>query len=273
MLETMMDRIIVREVAALDHRAWTSEELDYLRRASGILSMEAIARHLGRTLLAVKVKSTRLGTAVPSKHPDYYTANQVAKLLGLDVHKVAGWMDAGVLPGEFAPTRERLVRRVRRMTFLLWLVKPETWIYVKPERIRAPHLRRLVLLAKSRWGDEWLNMGQAGDLIGCDPRSLTNRCRQRTLPGVRACYLGGRNPDPAWNYWYIRRSDLDGVVIGDRKGTPGMNRLKYSPAADIFLLSMRERGWSFAQIGRAMKKSGKQVAYRYACLMEKTCRQ
>ena len=56
---------------------WTEEELAYLKQSWGIVSTVGIAKHLNRSLEAVKLKASRLKLGPSSLSGDYITLNQL----------------------------------------------------------------------------------------------------------------------------------------------------------------------------------------------------
>lgn len=78
----------------LKHRAgckgpdWTQEELDYIREVWGDKTVPQIAKRLGRSITAVKVKTARLGYTGQKWSGEMMSARKVSELLGIDVHTV-----------------------------------------------------------------------------------------------------------------------------------------------------------------------------------------
>lgn len=70
---------------------WTQEELDYIREVWGEKTVPQIARHLGRSINAVKVKTTRLGYTGQKWSGEMMSARKVSELLGVDVHAVCDY--------------------------------------------------------------------------------------------------------------------------------------------------------------------------------------
>lgn len=79
-------------VARSKERPWSEQDLQYLRRHIGHTAWRTIAKHLGRTVTAVKLKAKRIGRTKMGQGSEGFTANQVAKRLGVDRHKVMSWI-------------------------------------------------------------------------------------------------------------------------------------------------------------------------------------
>lgn len=67
---------------------WTNDELDYIREVWGSKTIPQIARKLGRSINAVKVKTVRLGYTGQKWSGEMMSARKVSELLGVDVHAV-----------------------------------------------------------------------------------------------------------------------------------------------------------------------------------------
>lgn len=68
--------------------SWTQEELDYIREVWGDKTVPQIAKHLGRSITAVKVKTARLGYTGQKWSGEMMSARKVSELLHIDVHTV-----------------------------------------------------------------------------------------------------------------------------------------------------------------------------------------
>jgi hypothetical protein len=249
-------------------RPWTQADREFYEANVGILSYAEIAAQLGRSPEAIKVFFTRRKLTPMTKVPGYLTAQKVSGMLGLDAHKIVTRMDEGIMPGEKLPSdSSRFIYRVSLVGLKMWLVRPTTWIYIRPELIKHESLRRLVQLAMARWGDEWMNTVQAAEYLGCTHENIVTQIERGKLPGVRADFKGGRSKKQHWGLWYVKKSDLVGYTIGRGKG--GTQKLYHWPeGADRFLLWARAKGWTWKVIGRMMKWTPQRVSYRYSLLQK-----
>lgn len=81
-----------RQRLGLKHREsskgpdWSREEVELMQELWGTYTIPQIAKRLNRSVLAVKVKSTRLGLGRYVNSSQYITANQAAGLLHVDIH-------------------------------------------------------------------------------------------------------------------------------------------------------------------------------------------
>ncbi len=211
-----------------------------------------MAQHLGRSPQAVKIAQVRRRIPAPSKRPGFYTANQAARILGIDVHCITELARRGLIRFDTLPG-PRAIRQIAHVSLYVWAINPKNWIYFKPERVRDPRLRRLIGQRAQRWGDEWWTTGQAAEYFGlANSNSVTAAIYRGKLPAVR------------WGNWYVKRSDVLACHFVPKKGHAGY---AWSARADAFLLKARNE-WrlTFAAIGRLMKWSARLVEYRYRVL-------
>lgn len=70
---------------------WSQEELDYIREVWGEKTIPEIAKKLGRSINAVKIKTTRMGYTGQKWYGEMMSARKVSELLGVDVHAVCNY--------------------------------------------------------------------------------------------------------------------------------------------------------------------------------------
>lgn len=70
---------------------WSQEELDYIREVWGEKTVPEIAKKLGRSINAVKVKTYRMGYTGQKWYGEMMSARKVSELLGVDVHAVTDY--------------------------------------------------------------------------------------------------------------------------------------------------------------------------------------
>lgn len=234
---------------------WTAEERHFLIDNLPKMPRSELAAALGRTESAVKIKVVRWCVHVPSKRPGWLTGHGVAKALGSDIHSVMTMHERGIMPLETLPGK-RGIMTIKKLRLYMWAVNPDHWVYFKVHRMGDLKLKRLVELAQSRWDDEWLTPGQAGEILNADHTLINNRIHKGQIAATR------------WGNWWIKRSALQGIVIHSGKGMKGVSK-KFTPAADEFLLRSVDSGLSCAAVGRMMKMANQTVNFRYRYLKGK----
>jgi hypothetical protein len=141
------------------------------------------------------------------------------------------WVDEGLLPGRRLPM-DRVIRVVRRVTFLRWCVNPANWIYFRPEKVVDPHIRRLIELKKERWGDEWWTPGQVAEYHGVHHQDVNRYIRAGKLPAVK------------WQNWRILRSQATDPGLRFYAGRGAGPDTGWSAECDAFLVLARAVGHS-----------------------------
>jgi len=236
---------------------WTQEEHQFLAENLGILSHADIGRHIGRSANAVKIRQVRKGLPSASKQPGWLTGQQAAQILGIDIHSIMQLEERGLLPMEIIPG-ERKIRRIKKLRLYMWAINPEHWIYFRYEKVADQHLKRLLTLARERWGDEWWTTGQAARYFGVDCRCIHMRIMSGVLPAKR------------WGNWWVRRSDMLKFQIYPGRGES--QRHKFTTGMDEFIMrAVDDLGYTRIHTARLMGLSTHLIAQRYQELKECQC--
>lgn len=101
-------------------RPWSAAEQSYLEGNYHHVSVKALARKLGRSVTAVKLKAKRLGLR---KYGEGYTALSLAEALGVDPH----WVLARIRSGRLRAT-PRHTERTAQQGGDSWLITDEGFI-------------------------------------------------------------------------------------------------------------------------------------------------
>lgn len=236
---------------------WTEAEDAFLEKNLGYMTEAEMGKHLGRTEVAVRLRWKRdLHLTAPSKHPGVITAHQAAEILGIDGHKLAHWVDCGLIPGRIM-AGGRKIRLIRRVSFFMWACSPKNWVYFNIHQVRDEKLARLLALRAERWGDEWWDGRQAADHHGVTPKHLLFYVKLGRIQSFRLpVSLGGRDHNRKWSNHYYLKSDVVKLKFALGKGNQELRKpqTRFTPAADAWLLKARdELGMTFVHIGRTMK--------------------
>jgi hypothetical protein len=266
----LLDSIMARAEAAypaLRSPSWTAQEDAFLRENLSWMTDAEIGEALGRTENAVHLRWTRdLLLPSPSKHPEIITANQAAKLIGIDRHKVAHWVDMGIIPGRLM-AGGRSIRLINRVSLMVWLCSPKNWVYFDIKNVVDPKLKRMLKLRAQRWGDEWWTTRQVADYHGVETGDVKRYIVIGRLQSVRLqVSLGGRNQVRKWSNHFVLKSDALKISFCKGKGCNKKSQKtqqKFTPRADAWLLKARdELGMTFLSIGRTMKIGKEKVSNR-----------
>jgi hypothetical protein len=255
MISDLIDHYTLEAHAVQHNRPWTAVEHSYLEQNLRFQTCAQIAEHLGRSQNALKIRGVRQQIPAPSKHPGYYTGNQVACILRVDIHSIMRLHELGLLKMHVLPG-ERHIMQISRIGLWVWAINPEHWIYFKPGRVRDVRLRRLIELRRQRWGDEWWTTGQIARYYGL-------ACSNSVEAAIKRIHL----PAVKWGNWYVKKSNALAHPFFARKGRPGTPRGNWTARGDAFLLKARDE-WrlQWVVIGRLMKWPEKTAMYRYKTL-------
>lgn len=153
---------------------WSEQDVEYLRKNVARMGWQRLAKKLGRTVVAVKLKAKRL--EISKMNDGGWTARQLGDLLGVDSHRVRLWIDRGWLRA----TR-RQTDRTERDAFLL---RPEDLRTFLRDHANVVNLRRVDpgwLFSLAFGEPEW-----RGDIITCRFCTDAFTSRSETPPTVCA---------------------------------------------------------------------------------------
>jgi hypothetical protein len=177
---------------------WSQADVEFFDRTYGRRTDAAIARHLKRTTVAVRLKAKRLGL---HKRTAGFTARSFAQIFGVDSGTVSKvWIRRGLLPArviEQVVVSPRLAIAGRRPTY--WIIDtkaPERFILDHPEWVDVekmpPSWYRELAAA-----DPWISLPEAHRRTGRDPSKVVDLILAGT---VRGRHRGA--------HWYIPVADV-----------------------------------------------------------------
>lgn len=236
---------------------WTKEDEKFLIDNYMTMSDEELAEKLGRSVVSIKLQREReLHLPSRSKSPGWLTAEQCSLILNIDSHKLTGWFDAGLIPGQLHPGGT--IRLIRKVSFYVWAVNPMNWVYFDIHKVQDLHLKKLLLLKEKRWGDEWWRTTQVAEYHKVDIGDVKRYIVIGRLKSFRPpVSLSGRHKDRKWGNHFVLKSDAIKVKFY-RMGQAGASIKetvnKFTPAGDAFLLKARDvMKLKFTDIGYMMK--------------------
>lgn len=244
---------------------WSHEEDQYLRKNIGWISEGEMAKHLGRTVVAVHIRWKRdLMLTAPSKHPDFITGLQAARMIGIDMHKISHWCDVGLIPYRNMACNRKM-RLIYRTTFYRWVITPANWIYFNWKEIPDQRLRRLCELRAERWGDEWWSTPEVAKYHGVETGDVKRLIYRGEIPATQvATSLGGRHKNPGWLNWYVLKSDAVKAKFIKRGK---QNLFSLTPRGAAWALKARyELNMPWAVINRTMGNKTSTDPLKYAIL-------
>ncbi|MCM1439183.1 MAG: hypothetical protein NC131_08270 [Roseburia sp.] len=106
------------------NRNWTPEEEEYLKENWGVTTIPGIAKHLNRSVNAIKVRVARLGLGPYLESGEYVTFHQLAMALGYgggsDTYKLKSWAENRGFPIHNKRRDKSVIRVVYLDEFWEW---------------------------------------------------------------------------------------------------------------------------------------------------------
>lgn len=200
------------------HRPWTEDDEEYLADHWGRIGDAAIAKHLGRTIVSIRLKAKRLGL---TRRGNVWTAADVARLFGVNGKTVVHWIERGWLRGHRAPFGAGGRDRAWSIDedSLGKFIRTMGWAY--DVRMMTPGEYLTNLARQIHRADPWLETEGAARLAGVAVNTIQRWCRGG-LPHHRRGNLGSQH-GPWQGKIIIRRSDLL-TWVDERKRRAHENR-------------------------------------------------
>jgi hypothetical protein len=197
-------------------RRWTAQEREYLRENANRMPLGQIATEMGRSRQAIKIKVGRYRLGRQVKRDDEISLHDAGELMGKCGKSLCDLHERGVFPARVLPHDGIRALAVSLPRLYRWAVQPQNWVYFDAEGIRDEKLRRLVLLAQSRWPDEWLTTGQVMERVnGRFGHALLHHT------DVNRAIVNHGLPAVRWYNWRIKASDMDAFDWAAIKGGAG----------------------------------------------------
>lgn len=211
--------LVTRGLVAPTQRAyqpiWTETQVQELRGRWGWDPPSVVARAVGRSVVACKVKAKRLGIPAHGRYA-IYSASQVGVIFSVDVKTVVGWIQKGWLVGRQHETGAGPNKR--------WHIHYdaiEAFIREHPAQYGRQRLAPGTWwreLADRTWRDrETVSIEQAARILGVRPSTLARHCQRGWLPAEREPWSGGFA-------WRIPRAALAGFTYRHPPGLYGKGR-------------------------------------------------
>lgn len=179
--------------------AWSVKDEDYLKERLGVYPLATIAKRLGRTDVSVRLKMKRLGL---NQKTNTYTMRAVAKIFGVDSHKVLDqWIAGGLMKAKAGPYTQG-PHRVWSITY----EEIERFIKRHPEQYdwrRMPYSYFRNVAKRVYDEDPPLSVNEFARLTGLSHEMVRRYLRQGRIEGTRVCrwsWYGG---------WRIRASQAE----------------------------------------------------------------
>ena len=110
---------------------WTAEQIEYLESAWGDISLPTLAKKLGRSINAIKLKANRIGLGRYLESGEYITLNQLMIALGhtcSNSYSTISWIEKRGLPIKNKRVINRVYRIINLKDFWNWAENNRTFI-------------------------------------------------------------------------------------------------------------------------------------------------
>lgn len=184
-------------------RNWTRQQDEYLRENWGRFSDTAVARAVGRTVVACQIRAKR--HLLINRKMNVYTGREVAKIFDVDSHVVSRWIKAGYLKARRAGFRAGRGR--------VWdvddlsierFIRKYPWVYDR-RRIHRVDYSYWREMAEAAWArTPFVTAEEAAQLLGCHVETVRRHCRSGWLKAHLANWLGQRR-----GAWLIPVAELE----------------------------------------------------------------
>lgn len=158
------------------YRTWSNQEIEYLMDSWGSVSMETIAKNVGKTKDAVQQKANDLELGPFLEAGEYVSLNQLFIALrgpNQGSYTVNQWLDKGL------PVRKR---KVKNCSFkVVYLLEFWDWAEMNSTLIDFSRLEKNILGAEPRWLDEQRRADQENRFY---KRSPWTRAEDHTLKSL-----------------------------------------------------------------------------------------
>jgi len=200
-------------------RPWTDYEDVFLKEQLGYLTDAEIGKKLGRTEIAVHLRWSRdLNLPSPSKDPGVVNAHEAARILNVDPHKTANWVDHGFIRGRLM-AGGRKIRLIDRKDFEEWALNTDHWMYFNIHEVADPELKEKLLAKSKEWGDEWWPTTKVAEYHNVATGDVKRQIQDGRLKATQTrVSFGGRHKykEMKWKLWFVLKSDAVKAVFVKR---------------------------------------------------------
>jgi hypothetical protein len=201
-------------IAARKTPDWTDADTERLSQWWGRLPDATVAKRLGRTVNACKIRAQRALGRCRRDNIDGWTGRGIARLMGVDDHKVIrqwianGWLKATHAPFLQGAGKVRVVSEPALIRFLR--ACPHEYDRARVHDPSGYYHR----IADAAWrADPIYSNAEAAAKVGIHLNTLERFRREGRIGGIRAHDQGGA----AEGVWKYRQSDLDAYQPRARK--------------------------------------------------------
>lgn len=240
----------------MSYRRWSDEEIEYLQKEYGRITVPTIAKKLNRTIGAVDSKILKLGLGHSYEAQGTITAAELSKALGRRTSVIYRWIYNNGLKATMKIT-------YKKQKYQMIQIK-DFWSFAKnnPQFMKWELYDKGSLIPEPKWLDKEIK----------NYFETRNKNKDKKWTKAEECYLLAyyqqgkqikeisqlmeRSEDAIW--FRLKKLNVKKRVV----------HLKWGPVEDEMLTTMRGKGMYFKDIAEEMGRSLRSVERRYSRLVK-----
>lgn len=230
-------------------KTWTPEDVAYLEDSWGSVSIKGIAKKLGRTVNAVKLKAQRIGLGDPLLHYEGITISQLMNALDKSYNTVYVWISKYGMP-----VKEKLFAREMRVKVISY---NDFWKWAEKHK----ELINLAKMEPGTLGPEpgWVKIKRSADQARSQKTRQSVAWSESEDQQLRQMVKSAGMTYPKLAEYFKRSEasikrrlyDLNIKFRPERLN----NHIKYTPEEIELLSSMATQGYGYETIAQKLGKS------------------
>lgn len=235
---------------------WTEEELMYLEKSWGSVTLEVMSQTLGRTKVSVKLKASKIGLGNQIDNVDFLIKKEVAELLGVDLKTVSKYIDKQGL----GMKRKQFVLGISYEDFIKWLMD-------KQEMINWSKVDRLGI--ESLGFDKFLlEKLIAESTVKNKRQTLSEKDKVKIIEmyksGLKYADIANKlGKEFSSVKWFLHTCFEKGLLEKVDYTVIRLNKFTWSEREDKVLVSMFRQGYTLKQISKELNRSLESVRHRH----------
>lgn len=240
----------------MSYRRWSDEEIEYLQKEYGRITVPTIAKKLNRTNLSVIQKASRLDLGPACEAQGTITAAELARTLGRRTSVILRWIYKNGLKSTLKIAKEKRKYQMIKVK--------DFWKFARehPEFMKWELYERNTLPPEPKWLDEEIQ----------NYFKTRNKNKDKVWSKVEDCYLlAYYNKDMMIKdiAEILGRSEMSTWCRLKKLKVPKrVIQIPWKPIEDEILINMRRQGKIFKEIAEELGRSTRSVQRRYDRIKE-----
>lgn len=238
------------------NKHWTEEELMYLEKSWGSVTLDVMSQTLGRTRASVKLKACKIGLGDRIDNVDFLIKKEVAQLLGVDVNTVSRYINKQGL----SMKRKDFVLGISYEDFVNWLMdKQEIINWSKVDKLGIESLGFDKFLLEKLVIESTVKNNR---------QTLTEKDKTKIIEmyknGVKYEDIANKlNKEFSSVKWFLHTCFEKGLLEKVDYTVIRLNRFTWSEKEDKTLVTMFRQGYTLREISKELNRSLESVRHRH----------